>query len=276
MQFFKSPDLPFGFVFSSYGVSIEIRTNGYELLTEIENLLPPGSRLISRPEPTDFLFSIIWDEKQKRISEFYRNSEPQVCDEDFERALHLIEIALRLTVAEFSPNLVFVHAGAVAFEDSAVIVPGMSRTGKTTLTAALVREGAIYYSDEYAIFDENGVLHPFPKPLSVREPAALGKQIDRSVEAFGGRQGTKPIRVGAIIVTEYKENAHWKPQSLSRGEGVLELLANTVSARTNPRLALKILPRAVENALILKGKRGDAETVSREIKKVLTKNAIFA
>lgn len=276
MQFIETQDLPFGFAFSSYGVSIEIRTNRRELLIEIENLLPPASCFLSSQKPVDFLFAVVWDEKRERISEFYRNSEPQLCDGDLEKALHLIEIALRLTVAEFSPHLVFVHAGAVAFEDSAVIVPGMSRTGKTTLTAALIREGAVYYSDEYAIFDENGFLHPFPKPLSVREPWAFGKQVDQSVETFGGRQGTKPIRARAIIVTEYEKDARWQPVSLSKGEGVLELLANTVSARANPQLALKILPRAVENALILKGKRGDAQAVSREIKKVLTKNAIFA
>ncbi len=276
MQFIGNQELPFGFAFGSYGVSIEIRTNRLEILTEIENLLPPASSFISNQITVDFLFEVVWDEERERIAGFYRNSEPQLCDNDLEKALHLIEIALRLTVAEFSPHLVFVHAGAVAFEDSAVIVPGMSRTGKTTLTAALIREGAVYYSDEYAIFDENGFLHPFPKPLSVREPWALGKQIDQSVETFGGRQGTKPIKARAIIVTEYEKDARWQPVSLSKGEGVLELLANTVSARANPQLALKILPRAVENALILKGKRGDAQAVSREIKKVLTENAIFA
>jgi hypothetical protein len=276
MQFIGNQDLPFGFAFSSYGVSIEIRTNGGELLTEIENLLPPASCFLASQKPVDFLFAVIWDDERERISEFYRNSEKQACDGDYSQSLHLIEIALRLTVAEFSPHLVFVHAGAVAFEDSALIVPGRSRAGKTTLTAALVQEGAVYYSDEYAIFDEFGFLHPFPKPLSVREPWAFGKQIDQSVETFGGRQGTKPVKAKAIVVTEYEKDASWQPERLSRGEGVLELLANTVSARTNPRLALKILPRAVENALILKGKRGDAEAVSREIKKVLTKNAIFA
>ena len=276
MQFNETQDLPFGFAFNSYGVLIEIRTNKRELLKEIENLLPPASSIISTRKPFDFLFAVIWDEEHKRIAAFYRNSEPQLCDGDLARALHLLEISLRLTVAEFSPDLVFVHAGAVAFGDAAVIVPGRSRAGKTTLTAALIREGAVYYSDEYAIFDESGFLHPFPKPLSIREPWAFGKQIDRAVETFGGRQGTEPIKARAIVVSEYEEGSRWQPDSLSVGEGVLELLANTVSARTNPRLVLKILPRAVENALILKGKRGEAETVSREIKKVLTKNVICA
>lgn len=276
MKLIGSQDLPFGLAFSSYGVSIEIRTNRFELLSEIENLVPPASSFIQCGKTVDFLFEVIWDDERERISEFYRNAEPQVCDGEKPRALHLLEIAVRLTIAEFSPHLVFVHAGAVAFDDSAVIIPGRSRAGKTTLTAALIGEGAVYYSDEYAIFDESGFLHPFPKPLSVREPWAFGKQVDRSVETFGGRQGIKPVKAKAIIVTDYRRDARWQPARLSKGEGVLELLANTVSARTNPRQALKILPRAVENALILKGLRGEAEAISREIKKVLAKNAIFA
>lgn len=276
MELFESQELPFGFAFSSYGVFVEIRTNRFELLSDIENLLPPASSIINRRQKIDFVFKVIWDFERERISEFYRSGEPQLCDDDLPRALHLIEIALRLTIAEFSPHLVFVHAGAVAFDDAAVIIPGRSRAGKTTLTAALIKEGAVYYSDEYAVFDESGYLHPFPKPLSVREPWAFGKQIDRAVETFGGRQGTKPVKTGAIVVAEYVKDAVWEPAYLSRGEGVLELLANTVSARANPRLALKILPRVVENALILKCKRGDADAASGEIKKVLRKNAIFA
>jgi hypothetical protein len=268
--------LPFGFVFEAYGVSIELRTNNSDLLTEIENLLPPTSQFSFDKKAADFVFMVFWDEEERRIREFRRNSERQICDVDDERSLHLLENALRLTVAEFSPDLVFVHAGAVAFGEDGVIIPGSSYSGKTTLTAALIEKGAVYYSDEYAIFDEEGMLYPFPKPLSVRESSSPGKQIERAVETFGGRQGVKPIRVKAIVSTEFVAGANWEPQEMSKGEGVLELLANTVSARTNPRLSLKILPRAVENALILKGKRGDAQIVSEEIKKVLTKNAIFA
>jgi hypothetical protein len=276
MQTNNGQDLPFGFVFGAYGVSIEIRSNRFETLADVDKLLPPTSQIISSEGSADFLFSVIWDYENERISEFYRNSERQICEGDFEHSLNRLESSLRLTVAEFAHNLVFVHAGVVAFDDKAIIIPGRSFTGKTTLTSALVRDGAVYYSDEYAIFDEFGFVHPFPKPLSVRESWALGRQVERSVETFGGKQGTKPIKAKAVIVTEYNPGADWKPKRLSAGKGVLELLSNTVSARENPRLALKILPCAVENALILKGKRGDAEAVSKEIKKVLTKSTLFA
>ena len=38
-------------------------------------------------------------------------------------------------------------------------------------------------------------------------------------------------------------------------------MANTVSARSQPELALTVLPRAVESATILKGVRGDAREI---------------
>jgi hypothetical protein len=48
---------------------------------------------------------------------------------------------------------------------------------------------------------------------------------------------------------------------LTRGKGVLEMLSNTVSARTQPELALNVLPKALEGAKILKGVRGEARDI---------------
>lgn len=277
MPIVESFDLPFGRAFTVYGVLIEVRTNHFDLLGEIEKLLPAAAkRERSKTDTADFTFAVIWDERNERIGEFYRNIERNVCEGDTDHSLRRLETSIRLTIAEFAPNLVFVHAGVVAIGNAGVIIPGSSNTGKTTLTAALVRAGAIYYSDEYAIFDENGWIHPFPKPLSIREPWAFGMQVDYAVETLGGRAGTEPVRAKMIVVTEYEAEKTWQPVELSAGEGILELLAHTVSARSNPRQALNILPRGVENALILKGKRGDADAVSEEIKKVLAKNAFFA
>ena len=68
---------------------------------------------------------------------------------------------VRILVAEWTRSLVFIHAGAVGWRGKAIVFPGNSFFGKTTLVAELVRRGAAYLSDEYAILDENGVVHPF-------------------------------------------------------------------------------------------------------------------
>ena len=64
-------------------------------------------------------------------------------------------------VANYAPDRVFVHAGVVAWRGRALVLPGTSFAGKTTLVAELVRAGAIYYSDEYAVLDEQGRVHPY-------------------------------------------------------------------------------------------------------------------
>ena len=261
-----------GFAFRAYGVDVGVRTNFPELVDKIKKLLPLDSVFLEDGSAVDFLFSVVWDEEKQGISEFYRNAEKQICYGDFNERLDQLESHLRLTIAEFAPNLVFVHAGAVGWNEKAIIIPGSSFSGKTTSTAELVRAGAVYYSDEYAIFDENGFLLAFPKPLSIRESWAAGKQVDKHVEAIGGRQGREPLRVSGVIVTRFEAGAVWQPRQLSSGQGVLELLAHTVSARTNPQLALKILPKAVENALILQSSRGDASSVAQAVLDVFEKH----
>ena len=119
---------------------------------------------------------------------------------------------------------------------------------------------ATYYSDEYAVLDERGRVHPYARPLGMR--SAESSNPKRVLpEEIGAKVGSKPLRVGLVISTRYKDEARWRPRRLTRGKGVLELMANTVSARLQPELALTVLPRAVESATILKGVRGDAREI---------------
>jgi hypothetical protein len=64
-------------------------------------------------------------------------------------------------IALHAPEHVFVQAGVVGVGERAMVLPGKSFAGKTTLVAALVRAGAEYWSDEYAVLDANGDVHPY-------------------------------------------------------------------------------------------------------------------
>jgi len=128
----------------------------------------------------------------------------------------------------------------------------------------LVRAGAVYYSDEYAVIDARGRVYPYPRPLGMRSPGSSeSKKV--SAEEIGATIGAKPLRIGLVLSTSFKKGARFRPRELSRGQGVLELLANTVSARTQPRLALEALPKALESARILKGARGEANEIVESI-----------
>src|SRR6186997_3026660 len=72
-------------------------------------------------------------------------------------------------VAERAPDHLFVHAGVVGWEGRAIVMPGASFAGKTTLVQAWLEAGATYYSDEFAVLDRDGRVHPFARPLAIRD-----------------------------------------------------------------------------------------------------------
>jgi hypothetical protein len=179
---------------------------------------------------------------------------------DLDLILEILESDLQISVAEAAPR-VFIHAGVVGWQGKAILIPGRSFSGKTTLVAELVKAGADYYSDEYAIVDQRGRVHPYPKPLSIREGAG-NRQKKYPVEALGGKLGVRPLPLGLVVITRYEPGAEWRPESLSAGPGILELLANTVSARREPERALDTFKNFFPGARFLKGARGEAkETV---------------
>lgn len=73
------------------------------------------------------------------------------------------------TVALAAPTSdVHVHAAVASLGGRALILPGPSGAGKTTLVAALALAGWTYLSDEVAAFGPKGhVVHPYPRPLAL-------------------------------------------------------------------------------------------------------------
>jgi hypothetical protein len=152
----------------------------------------------------------------------------------------------------------------VGWNGQAIVFPGRSLTGKTTLVAELVRAGATYYSDEYAVLDADGRVYPFPRPLAVRKNGN-GHGVKVSVEELGGKRGVKSLPVGLVVMTEYKPGAQWRPRRLSPGLGALALLDNTVAAQQTPEKALDTIQQIVPRAQILKGTRGEAREATELI-----------
>ncbi len=257
-----------GMTFISYGVRVGVRVNDAAILPDVIARLPPAWK----PSPAsvvDHLYSLIGggakeDSKVRRLNLAYWNLLRIARSPKFDEVLDAFESHVQLTVAEHAPRRVFVHAGVVGWNGRAIVIPGLSHSGKTTLVHQLVRAGATYYSDEYAVLDARGRVHPYARPLGMRTPnSPETKKV--SAEEIGVPIGTKPLRIGLVLSTSFKKGARFRPRELSRGQGVLELLANTVSARTQPRLALDALPKALESAQVLKGARGEASEIADSI-----------
>ncbi len=248
----------------SYGVSVRIRANDPSLLNRLPAHFPPGWQ--SAPsDAAEEEFSLVRARPQRGRAqdhwELFRGVERIAEGVKITDLLNHLESWLRLTVAIRSPERIFVHAGVVGWRGQALLVPGRSCSGKTTLVAALVRAGATYLSDEYAILDENGRVHPFAKPLSIRPPGG-GAVRKCPVEALGGRAAKRSLPVGLVVVTRYRTGARWKPRVLSPAEGLFALLGNSPTALTRSEDALHTLKQVVLDATTLKGTRGEADQVA--------------
>ena len=262
-----------GFSFTSFGVRVGVRTNRADLLPRIREHLPTGASE-ARGRYVDLLYSIRVADPPRRkgtrtfhllYEEFIQLGRTENLDE----LLQSFKNSVEYFVPQMAPRLLFVHAGVVGWNDRAILVPGRSFSGKSTLVAAMVKAGAAYYSDEFAVIDANGLVHPYARPLSIRSGSSA-QGVPTPVESLGGRAATKPIPVGVVVSLNYKEGARSHTRALPHGKGILELLSNTVPARKRPAEALSTLREATANARFLKGTRGEADEIAGKILKLMS------
>lgn len=255
----------------AHGVRLGLRTNAPSVLGELRRVLPPGWRP-RRSAVVDELFSI-WvdpDPGRARPSRVYVGGRRRVRTPDLGHALAVLESELRQSVAARSTRRTFVHAGVVGWRGRAIVIPGRSRSGKTTLVAALIGAGASYLSDEFAVLDARGRVHPFAKPLSIRGAGGCDVHVRRpSAEQLGGRSADAPLPVGLVVLAAHRPGAAWQPQALTPGQAVIEMLAHTVPARLRPAESLRALERAVARAVVVKGERDEAAELAPRLLRLL-------
>jgi len=262
-----------GTCFDAYGLRFGVRTNASGLLDRLGPHLPPGWRASASPL-VDQIFSVWVDPEDARRSRVYVGKDRRSRPADLAQALAVLESEIRQCVAAGAERRTFVHSGAVGWRGRAIVIPGRSRSGKTTLVAELVKAGASYLSDEFAVLDARGRVHPFAKPLSIRGASGCDRHARaQRVEELGGCCATSPLPVRLVVLTEYRPDGTWRPERLTAGQAVLELLAHTVPARLRPEASLVSLERAVARATVLKGPRGDARDLAQMLLRSVEKAA---
>jgi hypothetical protein len=247
-------------VVESFGTRVRVRSTDASAVTELLRRIPTD-RVGQSVDDVQCVLSAIAEEDD--CFGVYvgqdRFAQPQGLDE----IAAALESTLSLFVAEHAPDRVFLHAGCVAWNGRAILVPGRSFSGKSTLVAAFLRAGATYYSDEYAVLDENGLVYPFPRLLSIRRAdAALPAKV--SHEAYSASVGVGPIEVACVVHTSYdseRAGRPWRPRRLTPGRLTLALLDNAVPARNRPDSTLRAIKRVAERASGLAGARGEADSV---------------
>jgi hypothetical protein len=244
------------FRFSLHGAVVQIQLPSTMALVALQDRLPPG--LVQEAEvPADVIYRVGTD------FNLFRGEELQLRAASMDEALNALVSDLHFQIACHARTALFVHAGVVALHGRGILFPGRTFSGKSTMVAALVQAGATYYSDEYAVLDRQGCVHPYLKPISLRDANGIGRP--HSVDSLGGQSGSKPVPVGLIVCTKYRAAAVWDPQSLSPAHSILAMVENTVRAREMPELMMGVLSTVARNASAIESERGDAGEVIRAI-----------
>jgi hypothetical protein len=263
-----------GLAFRSYGVRIGVRVNDLQVLDQIVDRLPPGWAY-SASDVVDHLYSVIVGKPSRPTSNvryfhlLYLNSSRILRTTDLSEVFGSLKMHIPGMIALGSQRKLFVRAGAVAWNGRAVLLPGRSPLGTTTLVQAFVRSGATYYSDQYAVLDRHGNLHPYPVSKVIPPPTTSSSPTAKILTEAAGRARRAPLKVGLIVFTQYEARAHWKPRVLTHGQTLLRLLANTPSSWMRPFDALEVLHPVVTGAITLQSKRPEAESVIESLFKHL-------
>lgn len=264
-----SADPVSGLVIDCHDVVIEVACDDGAFLGLVRGQLPPGSRefpgaspdvsyrVDARPAPDGGrLFNVT--SCHPGIGE-----SGQVADhEDAASAALFLCRDMEFQVALHAPTSLFVHAAAVAWRERVISLPGQTHSGKSTLTAALVRAGAQYLSDEFTVIDTAGLVHPFHRPVHIRS----GGEVHRIPPSSLGAVAYGPMPLGAVVVARFEPGATWHPEAMTPGETALALLDNAVPARVRPAHAVVRIARAIEVGTIgLRGARGEAARAAQEM-----------
>jgi hypothetical protein len=249
--------------FSCFGASFGLRGNDSSFLSVISDWLPPGTQRTS-----DLLVDTIYSflsppaSTNTRVRRFYMLYENAILVKKglaFTDLFDSFENAINLHVSQHAQRYAFVHAGVIAWRGRAIVMPGASCSGKSTLVKAFLDAGADYLSDEFAVFDDLGRIHAFPRPISLRMSAGTKKKL--TAEELGASTIHNSIPLGMVVATRYSRSTRWRPREMSRGQAILSLLANSMSGQRAPKSNFEILRTATHDCVALRGRRGSAGEV---------------
>jgi hypothetical protein len=150
---------------------------------------------------------------------------------------------IHATVARRSGRMTFVHAGVVAWRGLAIVIPGPRSPAISTLVAELVRRGAVYYSDRFAVLDGRGQVHPYRAPLEI------GGVLQRDLRLVQDDLPAEPLPLGLVLACGGPPAAAWRPLVRHGRRSALPLVEAAVGPRDDgDRLASVVA--AVEPTLV--------------------------
>ncbi len=249
--------------FVSHGVKTTLQVTEPAVLLPIKLRLPPGWREAKdsngQPEYSLVVGNEIAPVGLDRLHLLFRGVLLISAAYKLEPVLGALESELDRRVAALAaPERIFIRAGVVGWRGRAVVVCGGPQSGTSTLVAALLRAGASYYSDQYAVLDCQGHVHPYPRALWLCTGAQVNPVRYRP-EELGARSGTQALEIGTVVFSSYRPGARSRLAALTPAAASPEVMSNAVSDRLNAQAAQTAIDKALAGAWILTGIRGEAQ-----------------
>jgi len=237
-----------------FGVRIGVRCRRMDA-EAVAAHLPIGYKLISPTENTH-LFILATEPHDNALFSIKRGLSRRVSSpHSLATALKILQKEIHLCVAEHTNSHVFVHAGVILWGSYTIVFPGSSYAGKSTLVWAFVQAGAIYYSDEYAVFDEEGYVQPFALPISLRAVDGNRRMVTPATVGSGRR------RPDFILFAQYRPGAIWSARRMTPASAVMGLIKHSIAIRRHPELVIPVLKRVSLQAQGFVGVRGESEQI---------------
>jgi hypothetical protein len=204
--------------------------------------------------------------------------------------LYQLMAQVQMRMSERTKNHLLIHAGSVVTPArKGVLLPADKGSGKSTLVAGLVRSGFGFLSDEIGVLDPaSGRLHPFPRPISLKEgslpvfPELISPEDGSLYAAPRGYVRASKIRPGSmggpcdvrfVIVPKYKDGSTTRLTPLSQAETAKELWVNGINIAHFGSRALPVLTELVRRARGYRLVSGDLEEAVNVVNEVTNGSA---
>lgn len=253
------------FTVRAFGSNIQVETPCLEARSVLNRyILPSLPRMDGAAGQPHILVRVTQDDGQFQV--FVDNVLVASARNSIGLVSPLIKVLDDAVVARLT-TLRALHSGAVLWDNRVLLLPGATHAGKSSLVAELLRRGATYFSDEFALIDSDGRVHPYPRPLLLRngrpeQSPVLPEELNASV-------GNAPAPVGWILSLEYQPACTWSVVAMPQGEAVLTLLKNTPHFLAESPELVALFQRAVAGATCYSGRRAEAGPAVDEILRLL-------
>src|SRR5437763_14107479 len=116
----------------AYGFRVALRASHRSALDALERAIPPGA-WASDAGDVDARYSVVLADDGRQPHRLYHGEKCVTCTSDENTVFASLQSQLHFSVAVGARTRLFLHAGVVGWNGGAILIPGRSHAGKSSL-----------------------------------------------------------------------------------------------------------------------------------------------